>query len=50
MEDSKGGKTKYHIPANAIMSAPTGDKVTKGQLLITVDIDAVIAAEAEEEA
>ena len=30
VEDSKGGKVKYHIPANAIMSALTGDKVKKG--------------------
>ena len=30
VEDSKGGITKYHIPANAIMSALSGNKVKKG--------------------
>ena len=30
VEDLKGGLTKYHIPANAIMSALPGDKVKKG--------------------
>ena len=30
VEDSKGGLTKYHIPANSIMFAVTGDKVKAG--------------------